>query len=455
MTKFTGEGPIGKVMKALLTLILTLALSSVAYSQNWPSFRGQNGAGIGDGNTPPTSWNTEKSTNILWKIPIPGLGHSSPIIWGDRIFVTTAVSSSVNSQFVHGPTETAASAEDNSKHSFRVFCLNKNTGRVIWEKVIYEGVPKVKRHVKASHANPTPATDGTNLIISFGSEGLYCFDLDGKLLWKQDLGVLDGGWTAGPDFHWGFGSSPIIYKHLAIVQCDTQNQSFVAAYNLTNGKRVWQTPREEDSSWSTPSIYESKDGAELITSGTKFYRGYDPLTGKELWRLADGVDVKIPTPVVANDLYFLGGGSSHARNAFYALRAGVRGEIKAADLDAKNIAWQSPKLKPHLITPIVYKDYLYVCTDNGIVSQYLAKTGEPTFRARLGNGGSFSASPVAADGKLYFVSEDGDVFVIKAGTTYELLAQNAIGEVVMATPAIGGNMIVIRGQHHLFGIGTR
>src|SRR6185295_7995642 len=183
-------------MKSLLALALMLAFVSVVYSQNWPSFRGHNGAGVGDGNTLPTTWDTDKSTNVVWKTPIPGLGHSSPIVWGDRVFVTTAVSSAASSQFVHGLTETAASADDNSKHSFRVYCLDKNTGRIIWEKAIYEGVPKVKRHVKASYANPTPVTDGKKLVVSFGSEGLYCFDFDGKLLWKQDLGILDGGWSS-------------------------------------------------------------------------------------------------------------------------------------------------------------------------------------------------------------------------------------------------------------------
>jgi outer membrane protein assembly factor BamB len=442
-------------MKSLFALILCVALAPVTYSQNWPSFRGQNSSGVSDAGGPPVTWDVEKSTNILWQTPIPGVGHSSPIVWGDRIFVTTSVSSAANSQFVHGPTQTPASADDTSKHSWRLYCLNKNTGRIIWEKLVYEGAPKVKRHVKASYANPTPATDGKFLIVSFGSEGLYCFDLNGKLLWKQDLGVLDGGWTSGPDFHWGFASSPVIYKQLAIVQCDTQNQSFIAAFDLANGKRAWQTPREEDSSWSTPTIYEGKNGAELITSGTKYFRGYDPMTGKELWRMADGVDVKIPTPIAANDLYFLGGGSAHDRHPFYAVRAGLKGEIKPAEADGKSIAWQRVEIRPHIVTPIVYQDYLYVCTDNGILSQYHAVTGEPTFRARLGSGGSFSASPVAADGRLYFASEDGDVFVVKAGTKFELLARNTIGEVVFATPAITGNMIIIRGQNHVFGIGTK
>src|SRR2546423_368139 len=168
--------------------------------------------------------------------------------------------------------------------------------------------------------------------------------------------------------------------------------------------------------------------------------------------MAYGVDVKSPTPIATNDLYFLGGGASNVRHAFYAVRAGVKGEIKPADAGTESIAWQSLQIKPHIVTPIVYGDYLYICTDNGILSQYQAKTGEPTFRARLGSGGSFSASPVAADGKLYFASEDGDVFVIKAASTFELLSRNAMGEVIMATPAIGGKMIIIRGQNHVFGI---
>lgn len=324
-------------------------------------------------------------------------------------------------------------------------------------KAVYEGAPRVKRHVKASHANSTPATDGKYLVVSFGSEGLYCFDLNGKLLWKQDLGVLDGGWSSDTNSHWGFGSSPIIYKHLAIVQCDTQNQAFIAAFNLADGKRVWETKREEDSSWSTPTIYEGKDRTELVTSGTKYYRGYDPLTGKELWRLADGVDVKIPTPIVAHGLYFLSGGDSHARRTFYALRAGLKGEVKAAqDSDAgSSVAWQSPVIKPHLVTPIVYGDYLYVCTDNGVLTQFQARTGDSGYRARLGSGGSFSSSPVAADGKLYFANEDGEIFVVKVGATYELLSRNPMGEVVIATPAITDRMIIIRGQNHVFGIAEK
>src|SRR6185312_1091462 len=429
------------------SVLLILLLSAVtASAQNWPSFRGSNATGVADGSNPPSVWDAEKSINILWKTPIPGLGHSSPIIWGERVFITSEVSAAANSQFVHGLTETGASAEDDSKHTFRVFCLDKNTGKVIWEKTVFEGPPKVKRHVKASHANSTPATDGKHLVVSFGSHGLYCFDLNGKLLWQKDLGILDGGWTPDKEAHWGFGSSPIIYKNLAIIQCDTQQRSFIAAFDLSNGKQVWETRREEDSSWSTPAIYEASGQAQLITSGTKYYRGYDPMTGRELWRLADNVDVKIPTPIIANGLYFLSGGSANARRTFYALRAGLKGEIQPAASGDSNesVAWQSPVIKPHIVTPIVYGDYLYVCTDNGVLTQFKASSGEPGFRARLGSGGAFSASPVAADGKLFFANEDGDVFVVKAGAGYELISRNSMGEVVIASPAISKGMIIIR-----------
>lgn len=442
-------------MKFLLSLLLCVLLAAVAQAQNWPSFRGPQASGIADGMNPPLTWDVEKSSNILWQTPIPGLAHSSPVVWGNRIFLTTAISTDANLQFEHGLTDTAASAKDASKHSWRVYCLDKNSGRILWEKTAAEGVPKVSRHVKASHANSTPATDGKYLVAFFGSEGLFCYDLDGKLLWKQDLGVLDGGWTPAKGLYWGFGSSPVIYKNLVIVQCDTQSQSFLAAFNLSDGKPAWRTPREEDTSWSTPTIVETSGRAELIASGTKFYCGYDPLTGKELWRLADGADVKIPTPVSAFGLYFLGGGSAQDRLNFYAVRAGVKGEIKRladAATSSESLAWQSQTIKPHVVTPIVYGDFLYVCTDSGILTQYNAKTGEPGYRGRLGRGTAFNASPVAADGKLYFASEDGDVFVVKAGSTFELLARNPVGEVMMATPAVTDRMLIIRGQHHVFGI---
>lgn len=445
-------------MKLLPVLFLWLALALVAPAQNWPSFRGAHASGVAESAHPPATWNAETASNVLWKTAIPGLAHSSPVVWGERVFVTTAISANADTPFEYGLTDTAAAAKDVSPHTWRVYCLDKQSGRILWEKSVHSGVPKVRRHVKASQANSTPATDGQYLVALFGSEGLFCFTLEGKLLWQKDLGVLAGGWTPANGLQWGFGSSPVIYQQLVIVQCDTQDQSFIAAFSLKDGKEVWRTPRTEDTSWSTPTIASdfgagagragNRRGAELVTAGTKFYRGYDPLTGRELWRLADGADVKIPTPIVAHGLYFLGGGSAQEKLNFFAVRAGSQGELKATP--EGGVAWHSQAIKPHVVTPIVVGDFLYVCTDTGILTQFEAKTGAAGYRARLGRGASFSASPVAADGRIYFASEDGEVFVIKAGAQFELLARNPVGEVMLATPAISGSLLIVRGQHHVF-----
>jgi len=429
-----------------LTYLFCCLATLSAGAQNWPAFRGAAASGIADGAAPPVNW--DAGTNLAWKTPIPGLGHSSPVVWGDRIFLTTAISSDPTSRFTAGNIDTSATAKDLSKHVWKIYCLDKRTGKILWERTVEEATPKTERHVKSSHANPTPVTDGKRLVVFFGSEGLFCFDLEGNQVWKKDLGVLDGGWSPAKGLQWGFGSSPVIYRDLVIVQCDTQSRSFLRALHLADGRTVWNVDRHEDTSWGTPTILTSASRDELITAGTKFYMGYDPLTGKELWRLADGVDVKIPTPVVADGLIYLGGGSSHARRTFYALRSGASGEIALPE--NPQIAWLSPLIKPHVVTPIVYRKKLYVLTDNGVLTTFDAVTGENGYRARLGKGTSFSASPVAADGRIYFASEDGEVFVVKAGEEFELLAQNPVGEIIIATPAISERTLFIRGRHHLF-----
>jgi len=439
-----------------LTILMAGVLAGTARAQHWPSFRGPHASGVAEGPTPLT-FDGEKMVNVAWRTEIPGFGHSSPVVWGDQVFVTTAVSSDARANFERGPSQSMDSSPDASRHIWRVYCLDRQTGRIVWDRTASEGAPRARRHVRASYANPTPATDGRHVVAFFGSEGLYCYDTKGRLIWRQDLGLLDGGYSSAPDAHWGFASSPIIYRDLVIVQCDTQKDSFIAAYRLSDGKMAWRTPRDEDTSWSSPTIYEGPGRVELIASGTRFYRGYDPETGKELWRLADGSDVKIPTPVAAHGLIYLGGGNSHKRRAFYAVRAGASGELSLPEGQdsAPGIAWRR-RASPHLLTPIVYGDYVYVCADNGVLTQYHAKTGEQMYVERIGGKGTaFTASPVAAGGKLYFSSEDGEVLVVKAGPAYELLARNPVGEAVMATPAIAGGMLIIRGERHVYGIRER
>jgi outer membrane protein assembly factor BamB len=438
---------------AALCVSLLASVAPPARGQNWPAFRGPNGSGIAADRPLPTSWDAEKSINVLWKAPLPGLGHSSPVVWGDRVFVTTA-SSSADTITYNAKNEGIQPAIDDSVHEWQVLSLDRKTGRTIWSRTVHRGVPKVKRHVKATQANATPATDGRFVVVSFGSEGLYVFDMNGAPLWKQDLGVLDPGYAGQPELSWGFASSPVIYRDLVIVQCDIQKNSFIAAFNLKDGKRVWFTERDEIPAWSTPVIYEGRDRTELVTSGSNYYRGYDPLTGKELWRLRDGSQVKVPSPVVAGDLFYLAGGNPRGRE-FYVVRPNAHGDISvsAGQTAGPSIAWRKERGSPYTPTPIVYDGYLYVCNDNGVLTVYDARTGSQVYVHRIGTTNStFSASPIAANGRLYLSSEDGDVFVVKAGPVYELLATNRMGEPLMATPAASDGMILIRGQRHLFAV---
>jgi outer membrane protein assembly factor BamB len=426
----------------------------VAARQNWPSFRGIHASGVADGQLPPATWDVAKASSRLWKTPIPGLGHSCPVVWEDRVFTTTAVSSDPKSEFKPGLYGAGTSAKDLSEHSWRVYCLDKRTGKVLWERTACAGVPKVKRHIKSSHANPTPATDGKHLAVSFASEGLYCYDLDGKLLWKRDLGVIDPCAFNDPDLQWGAGSSPILYQNLVIVQCDRQKDSFLAAYDTDSGRPVWSAPRDEPPSWGTPTIYEGPARVELITNGTNFIRGYDPRTGKELWRLARNSQITVPTPITGHGLIYVTSGYWPVQ-PIYAIWPGASGDISLKESAESNeqIAWSKKRGGPYMPTPILYGHYLYTCSNNGTVACYEARTGKQVYQERLGGQGGYTASPVAADGKLYFTSEEGEVRVVKAGPAFELLAINKMGDVCMATPAVSDGMIFFRTQHYVFGIG--
>ncbi|HWI16560.1 MAG TPA: PQQ-binding-like beta-propeller repeat protein [Vicinamibacterales bacterium] len=437
----------------LAVLGLCLCLGSAAHAQNWPSFRGPNGSGIADVPPLPVAWDGEKSVNILWKTAVPGLGHSSPVVWGDRIFVTAAESSAKNLNF-NAKDSGIDPANDTSVHQWRVYSLDKRSGKIVWSRTAHQGVPKVKRHVKATQANATPVTNGRVVVAAFGSEGIYAYDMDGKLLWKQDVGFLDPGYAGQPELQWGFASSPVIYQNLVILQCDIQKDSFMIAFNLADGKQVWRIERDEIPAWSTPIIHQTGTRTELVTSGSKYYRGYDPLTGKELWRLKDDTQVKVPSPVVAHGLYFLSGGNPRGRD-FYALRPGGNGDLSIpADATSSNqVAWRKTRGSSYTPTPIVYGDYLYVCNDNGVLTVYDARSGEQIYANRIGTTNStFSASPIASNGRLYLSSEDGEVYVVRAGPKYELLSVNSMGEPLMATPAASDGMIIMRGQRHIFAV---
>ena len=445
-------------MKRLAPCLLLLCLITFhARAQDWPQFRGPAAAGVVEGRATPVRWDAEKSVNIRWKVPIPGLAHSSPVVWGNKVFVTTAVSVNPKEETRFGLYGDVAPVKEESKHTWKVYCLDKQTGKILWERTAYEGVPKVKRHPKATHASSTPAVDGKHVVALFGSEGLYCYDLNGKLLWKLDLGVLDAGWFYDPDYQWEHASSPVIHKNLVIVQADIQKDSYIAAYDIKTGKQVWKTPREEIPSWATPTVHEGKARAELITNGTKAIRGYDIATGKELWHLTPNSEITTPTPFVAHDLIYVTSGYAPIQ-PIYAIRPGATGDITLKEGEESNqfIAWSKKRGGPYMPTPIVYGDLLYVCSNQGVMTAYNARTGERVYQQRLADrGGAFTASMVASDGKIYLSSEDGEVFVVKAGPKHELLSVNPMGEVLMATPAISDGIIILRSQSHLFGIAER
>lgn len=435
-----------------------LEQSSMAVTKpaNWPSFRGMGASGVADGQYPPIEWDAQAGKNILWKTAIPGLANSSPVIWGDRIFVTTAISSDPEAKLKNGLYGDVTPSADLSKHTWKIYSLDKKTGKILWEKTAYEGVPNVKRHPKSTQANSTPATDGKNIVALFSFGGLYCFNFKGDVVWKKDLGVLDSGWFYDADYQWAYGSSPTIYQDLVIVQADLQKNSYIAAFSLKTGEQVWKTIREEVPSWGSPSIIETKDGAQVVANGTNFIRGYDAKTGKEVWKLHGNSEITVPTPFVAHDLIFVTSGYAPIQ-PIYAIRLNAIGDITLKEDAESNefIAWSKKRGGPYMPTPIVYGDYLYTCANNGVITAYNAKTGERIYQKRLGGQGSgyaFTASPIAADGKLYFTSEDGEIYVVKAGPEYEVLAVNNMNEVAMATPAISDKMIIIRTLGNVYGI---
>ena len=424
---------------------------------NWPSFRGPGASGVADGQSPPIAWDAEKSVNVRWSTPIPGLGHASPIIWGDRIFLTTAVSSQPNPEFRPGGLRSDNVSTDRSEQEWRLIALDKGNGRIVWQRTAHRGVPRGIRHLKSTFATPTPATNGTHIVAVFGSEGLYCYDIEGNLVWTKDLGILG-------HFLYGFSSSPVIYRDLVIIQADTNLDrkeskplSFIAAFDLKDGRERWRVSRDEDArtTSSTPTVYEGPGPAQIIANGGTRVRSYDPATGKELWSLAAPSDLVTPTPIIGHNLIYVMSGNAGSQPIF-AIRPNAIGDITLKPGTPTNdfVPWSTTRGGSMTPTPIVYGDYIYSINVSGIVGCYDARTGARQYLQRLEHGGSgFSASPVAADGRIYFPSEDGEVFVVKAGPSFELLSTNPMGEVIMATPAVSGGMIFIRTLGHLVAVG--
>jgi outer membrane protein assembly factor BamB len=436
-------------------LLVLVAMAAAAADSNWPQFRGPSGSGVGTG-TPPSEWNVESGKNILWKTAIPGLGHSSPVIWGDRIFLTSAVPASGEAQLKVGLYGDITPVKGEPEQSFRVYCLDRKSGKILWERTAANGQPKIMRHPKGTHANPTVATDGKRVLAFFGSEGLYAYDLNGELLWKKDFGTLDATFYMVPSAQFGFASSPVIFEETVIILADVLKNSFLAALDVRTGKELWRTPRSDVPTWGTPAVvpYTAGDakGWQVVVNGWKHTGGYDLKTGKELWKLKGGGDIPVPTPVFLDGLVVITSAHGAAR-PIYAIRTDASGDLTE---NRSAIAWTQERAGNYMQTPLLAGGLGYFCFDNGVLTVYQMASGEKLYQQRLGGGSSgFTSSPVASGTQVYITNEDGHSFVLAPGSAYKVLAENDLGETVMATPAISDSVLYIRGGKHLFAIGVR
>jgi outer membrane protein assembly factor BamB len=424
---------------------------------SWPSFRGTEASGVADGQRLPDRWDGATGRNILWRTPLPGLAHSSPVVWGQLVFVTTAVSSDPKATFKPGLYGDGDASNDRSTHRWMVVALDKRSGKIRWQQVAHEGRPLNKRHIKSTYASATPATDGRIVVAWFGSEGVYAYDVNGNFLWKVDLGRVDMGAYDIPSYEWGPASSPIIWNGLVILQCDTQADSFLLALNAETGETVWKTERDELPSWGTPTVATTSAGPELVTNASNFIRGYDPRTGKELWRVGPSSKITAPTPIARDDLLVVASGRAPERPIFV-VRAGARGELTLPEGKSTSsaIAWSRMGRGSYMPTPLIYKGVLYVLANNGVLDAYDLRTGEELYRQRLPLIGSgYSASPIAADDKIYLSNEDGEMLVLAAGPKYAHIATNSMGELLMATPALSEGVMYVRASASVFAIGRK
>jgi len=425
--------------------------TGAASSSNWSAWRGSDGTGVSAETALPTEWSTDK--NIKWKTALPGRGHSSPIVWGDRIFLTSDIEGDVipdakavkhmieGQEFVH-PDSIAA----DRNHTFKVMSVDRNTGKILWEHTAYSGKVYDGRHRKGSYAAPTMVTDGKYAYAWFGGEGdgLYCYDFAGKLIWKTPIAKI-ASVGMGPS------TSPVLADDVVVLQCDEDEgkKSFIAGVDKKTGKELWRTPRPVQAGWSTPLVVKTAKGTEVVASGFEWIISYEPKTGKELWRMKSFQSNALPTPLVGFGMVYAYSG--YPTKKTLAIKLGGSGDITETGL-----AWSYDKGTAYIPSSILYGENLYLMTDRGILTCLDAKTGKVIYEGgRVPVPATFTASPVAFDGKILLTSEDGDTYVIKAGSKHEILATNTVGEPVYASPAISDGMIFIRGEKNLYCISNK
>jgi len=428
---------------------------SMELNRQWPGYRGYFASGYLDQTNLPDSFNVETSHNIKWNIQIPGLGLSCPVIWDKQVFITTAISESDSEGYRTGLYGDIEPVEDSSEHIWKVYCIDKSSGAIIWEKDANHGIPQVKRHPKSSHANTTVATDGYHVVAFFGSEGLYCYNVDGELLWKRDFGLINSAWHVVEAAEWEFCSSPVIFQDKLIIQADALNTAFVAVLNLSTGETLWRQERDEITGWCTPNVYYDEEKARVAVNGYKHRGGYDLETGAEIWRMSGGGDIPVPTPIVWKDLIYFN--SAHGRHApLMAIKNSAIGEIPYPESDSipgENFAWFYDRMGAYMTSVVVYDNLLYRLRWNGSLSCFDARTGEAFYHETV-NPSSFVACPVISDNRIYMVSEDGDLYIASTGKEYKLLKKISLGEVSLVTPGIADGMLILRTASRLIAVSS-
>jgi outer membrane protein assembly factor BamB len=457
MTMRSGNGRLARRV-VLIAFVAFMGLMPITSSEgagsgsNWAQWRGPESQGVSTEQGLPSAW--DEKTNIRWKAALPGRGFSQPVIWGNRIFLTSDVEGGAEpsgykpakriidgQEFVH-PDWTGT----DKLHTFKTLCLDRDSGKIVWEQTSYEGKVYDYRHKRGNYAAPSPVTDGKLVYTYFGSEGVYCYDFKGRLLWKRSLGNIG---TIGM----GVGTSPVIHENLLIILADQEfdeTESFMVALDRKTGREIWRVKRPVQASWATPVIVRSPERVELVTSGNEWVIGYDPATGKEYWRASGVKSHAIATPLVGHGLVIFSSG--FPSKAIIAIRPGGSGNIDGTD----RIVWRYNKGTAYVPSPILYGDYVYLMSDAGIMTCLEAKTGKVVYEGgRVPVATKFyGASPVAFDGKILLTSDNGETFVIRAGPKHEILGTNIIDEPVRTSIAIAGGRLFLRGEKHLYCIGS-
>jgi outer membrane protein assembly factor BamB len=426
---------------ASLTLLLPVQQpvrnAPPAAERFWPQWRGPHATGVSTTATPPTEWSDTK--NIRWKVEIPGRGSASPVIWGDRIFLLTAVPSGVALDASHAPRGNTP-----SPHKFLVLALDRATGKVVWERTAREEAPHESSHPEnGTWASSSAITNGEIVIASFESRGLYAYDMSGTPLWQTDLG------DKAMRNHFGEGSTPVLHGHTLIVVWDHTGESFVTALDARTGKEIWRQKRDEIDTWATPLVLEQAGRAQVVVPGMNRVQSYDLATGAVVWHTAGLTMNPIPSPVADDSLVYLMSG--FRGNSLKAIKFGnARGDITGTDA----VAWTLDRDTPYVPSPLLYDGVLYFLKSNtGILSAYDARTGKPHFQVqRLPLAPEVFASPVGAAGRVYIPSRDGVTLVLRHGPTFDVIAQNKLSDGFDASPALAGNEIYLRGYKYLYSI---